>query len=68
MISSFWRNVSRIIWKVYNKFFLSKQILEIFENLIFRIEEIIYKFIIMVMLICAGVLLNLIKEKKIIII
>lgn len=68
MISGFWRNVSRIIWKVYNKFFLSKQILEIFENLIFRIEEIIYKFIIMVMLICAGVLLNLIKEKKIIII
>lgn len=68
MISSFWRNVSRIIWKVYNKFFLSKQILEIFENLFFRIEEIIYKFIIMVMLICAGVLLNLIKEKKIIII
>lgn len=68
MISGFWRNVSRIIWKVYNKFFLSKQILEIFENLIFRIEEIIYKFIIMVTLICAGVLLNLIKEKKIIII
>lgn len=68
MISGFWRNVSRIIWKVYNKFFLSKQILEIFENLFFRIEEIIYKFIIMVMLICAGVLLNLIKEKKIIII
>lgn len=68
MISGFWRNVSRIIWKVYNKFFLSKQIFEIFENLFFRIEELIYKFIIMVMLICAGVLLNLIKEKKIIII
>lgn len=67
MISGFWRNVSRIIWKVYNKFFLSKQILEIFK-IFFRIEEIIYKFIIMVMLICAGVLLNLIKEKKIIII